>query len=206
MKLKLFDKVMLVLLILLGIVLLGGLIFACWSTFFAHDITSFALAVLVGPVINRVIITAVSVLFIFLMLRILFVRKRDTAAAKTEQDQQQNDSMADSGQIRIKTSEFGESYITTDALHDMVQKIVRGNNSVRDANSSVSSEPQSGRIHARVEILPLPDTNLPELSDELQKNVKELLAERTGIVLEDVQIVFVNQPQNTMNTGRAPLR
>lgn len=189
MKLKLFDKIVLVLLILLSICLLGMLIYTCWNSVFAQDITEYMRRVLVGPTINRIIITVVAALIIFLLIRILFVRKRD----KTNEDAQ-SALRYDSNQIHIRSNDMGESYITKDALLDMVQKGVRANSSVRDSSAALETDPQTGRVHVRLEVFPLPDSNLPSLSDELQKNVKENIEERTGILLDDVKVVFNSHP------------
>lgn len=189
MKLKLFDKIVLILAILLSIFLLGALIFACWSHFFAQDITSYLLAVLVGPTINRVIITIAAALMIFLLLRILFVRKKDK-----RDDTVLESPKRDSDQIHIRSNEMGESYITKDALLDMVQKGARANPNVRDSNAVVESDPVSGHVSVRLEVFPQNDSNLPALSDELQKSVKENVEVRTGISLDDVKVIFASRP------------
>lgn len=206
MKLKIFDKIVLVLLILVAIALLGVLIYACWSPFFAQNVTSYILAVLVDSssrffVLNRIIITVVAALLIFLLLRILFVRKRD----KREPEEIASAPAFDTDQLHIRTNDMGQSYITKDALLDMVQKGVRTNSSVRDSSASLSTDPQNGRVHVKLDVFPVADSNLPALSEELQKNVKENIEERTGILLDDVQVVFSSRPTQAdvpMNQGQ----
>ena len=197
MKLKLFDKIVLVLLILLSMVFLVGIIYACWSAYFAQDITSYLNRLLTGPIINRVLITAGAVLILFLLLRILFVRKKDKYAPSLQQNEPMTAQKQDTDQIHIRSNEYGESYITKDALLDMIQKGVRANTSVRDSNAAVVSDPQSGQTRVQLEVYPLSDSNLPQLSEELQRDVKQNVEERTGLQLEDVKVIYASSQQSS---------
>lgn len=176
MKLKLFDRVMLTLILLLTIALCVGLIVVTWygpliQTQFVFGITTF-----LNSLAYRIPLIVCLVLIIFLCLRILFVRNRDKTPA---------DPFRDKG-ILIRSGQNGNSFIAMDAMQEMMLKQVRGNAKVRNCFGDILVEEQDISIILTVSLLP--DTNIPQATTEIQDTLKEHIETLTGITVRRVEV------------------
>ena len=107
MKMKLFDKVVNVLLLLcvlgFGVLCLG----VAWGVFIPDLFGRFG-AWLTAGTLNAVIVTAVCVVVLLLCVRIFFVRRRDTAAVENPQ----------APGILVRTGDNGAVFLTAAALEE----------------------------------------------------------------------------------------
>ncbi|NLA10722.1 MAG: alkaline shock response membrane anchor protein AmaP [Firmicutes bacterium] len=86
----------------------------------------------------------------------------------------------------LQSGELGEVRITLSALENMVLRVVQQSRWIRDSSRRVRATPQGLVIDLKIKVVA--DENLPVLTGELQKNVKEYLEEITGIIVSEVQI------------------
>ena len=188
MRLKLFDKIVLVLLLLAGLGLAGFMLACCFISSWAKDFSWLIEALLTQPpFINRIFVGAGMLLLIFLILRILFVRRKPEGNEVLDGMARE----AKSAQLLIKTGEHGQAFIQPDAFVEMVMKQIRANEKIRDGQAVIGSVTENGSVDIDLRILPLPDANLPSLSSELQADIKAAMEEKTGIQIGRVQVVFV---------------
>ncbi len=90
----------------------------------------------------------------------------------------------------LRVGEFGEVYITLNALENMVLRVVQRMRGIRDSSRSVAYTPHGLVVYLKVKVLP--DQNLPELTGELQNNVKNYLEESTGMFVNEVRVSVEN--------------
>lgn len=90
----------------------------------------------------------------------------------------------------LQVGEFGEVRITLSALENMVLRVVQQVRGIRDSSRSVAHTPHGLVVYLTVKVLP--DQNLPDLSAELQRKVKEYLEDITGIIVNEVKVKIEN--------------
>jgi uncharacterized alkaline shock family protein YloU len=177
MKLKVFDKVMLALIILAVAVLCVGLIVVCWSGLFDFALMGQVLASTLNSIMARIVITIVCLLLAFLCIRILFVRKRLPA------QEQQN--MAPG--VLISAGENGNAYITVAAVEAMALKKARSESTVRECSCKVY--PMENSINISMKVVFAADCNIAEQSAKVQNEVKQQIESLTGISVQGVQLL-----------------
>ena len=92
----------------------------------------------------------------------------------------------------VASGDFGTVQITLAAIDAMVQRHCRANNKVREATSVVST--RDGGVAISLKLVLLSDANVPEVTTELQKSLKEYIEGLTGIMTSDINIVVVSAP------------
>ncbi|MFO7294507.1 MAG: alkaline shock response membrane anchor protein AmaP [Clostridia bacterium] len=116
----------------------------------------------------------VSLAFLLASLRLLFLRQRRTNFAGT----------------LIKNTELGMIRVSISTLDTLVQKAVRGFSEVKDVKSLVVAEPDGIRIRLSMQLMP--DVNIPEISQAIQKKVKEYVEATAGILVKEVYVYIDN--------------
>lgn len=182
MKAKLFDRILLAILLLF--VLLTGLLLILLSVniFRLIDIQELLRRILINQ--TYVVIVGVSGLVLIIMsLRLMFA-----GSAPKKQEVQPTSTL-------IKASELGASFITLTAIDSMVQKHCRANNRIRSTVSTVSVVKEGGvTISARLTLMP--DTEIPELTEELQRSLKEYIEKYSGITVREIGILIEETSNN----------
>lgn len=87
----------------------------------------------------------------------------------------------------IRASDIGATYIAVSAIDTMVQKNVRSNQRVKDCHSRVVSEENCVAIHLRISLMP--DTNIVELTENVQTELKKYIETLTGIIVREIHIL-----------------
>lgn len=95
----------------------------------------------------------------------------------------------------IKTTDIGTSFITLSALDSMVQKHCRANNKIRNISSAIVASPDGG-ITISVKLSLMPDTDIPELTGELQSSLKEYIEKYSGITVREIGILIESTSVN----------
>ena len=187
MKIKLFDKVVNVLLLLcvlgFGVLCLG----VAWGVFIPDLFGRFG-AWLTAGTLNAVIVTAVCVVVLLLCVRIFFVRRRDTAAVENPQ----------APGILVRTGDNGAVFLTAAALEEMVLRQVKADTKVRDCTCDLAFGESSAAV--RLHLFLAPDANIPETTAKVQASLKEYVEKMAGISLPEVQCVVekTRQGQNDL--------
>ncbi len=86
----------------------------------------------------------------------------------------------------LQNGEFGEVRITLSALENMVLRVVQQVRGVRGSSRRVDATPQGLVVYLQLKVAA--DQNLPDLTGELQRKIKEYLEESTGIIVSEVRI------------------
>lgn len=98
--------------------------------------------------------------------------------------------------VLIKTTDNGSILISLSALDTMVQRSVRACPAVREVDSRLeASDQQSVCVRLRVNFAP--DAVLPEVSSQIQRDVKDYIQSHAGVPVSEVQIFVeaVGAPQ-----------
>ncbi|HOA35308.1 MAG TPA: alkaline shock response membrane anchor protein AmaP [Bacillota bacterium] len=90
----------------------------------------------------------------------------------------------------LQTGALGEVRISLLALENMVLRVVQQMRGIRDSSRRVTYTPQGLVVYLHVKVLP--DQKLPDLTSELQNNVKNYLEETTGIIVNEVIVSVEN--------------
>jgi uncharacterized alkaline shock family protein YloU len=117
----------------------------------------------------------VSFLFLLVSLRLLCAgigpsRRRDTI---------------------IHHTEMGDILISLSAVENLVEKVTRHTRGVRGAKILVAHKEPNG-LHIDIRAAVSPESNVPEVSAEVQQRVKEYIKNTVGVELVDINIRVEN--------------
>lgn len=177
MKPKLFDRILLVLLSLFTLLLALGL-FGVALKLIPVDILQYYLEIIYQNPVNSLIVGGVGIILFAVSLRLLFARNRKPAEPKQPTA------------TLVRATEFGSTFISLGALDAMVQKHCRSNGRIRDCVSSITTAGESG-VSIGLKLALLPDTNIPELTSNLQKTLKEYIQSNSGIQISEIGIMII---------------
>ncbi len=122
----------------------------------------------------RLALFIVSFVFLLTSLKLLFLKRKRTTFAGT----------------LIKNTELGMIRVSINTLDTLVQKAVRGFGEVKDVRSLVVAEPDGVRVRLNMQLMP--DVNIPEISQTIQKKVKEYVESTAGIIVKEVYVYIDN--------------
>lgn len=175
MRLKMFDKIINVLFIVLIACVAAGIVFAAFNTTVLAAISAF-LAAVFGSVAYKIIILIVCVIVIFLCIRILFVRQR------------RNENKQVNPGVPVRSTEDGTTYITLTAIEGIVLKFVQANTKVREVKTTIVPIQDSISIGLKMSLSA--NTNVPEITAQIQSSLKEHVQNMTGITVREIQIII----------------
>lgn len=87
----------------------------------------------------------------------------------------------------IHETSLGTINITLPALENLVLKAAQSVQGIRDVRALLKSVPEGLVIQLKVQVMP--DINIPKVSEEVQKTVKEYLHRTAGIIVKEIKIV-----------------
>ena len=90
----------------------------------------------------------------------------------------------------IKNSEMGKVSISLTAVESLVLKLVRDIEKIKDVKVNIRKSENGVSILLKMVVTH--DVKIPDLSSELQKNVKEYIETATGLIVNDVSIKVDN--------------
>ncbi len=134
---------------------------------------------------NAVLLAVIGVAVFAMCLVVIFGRGGKKAAEKR----------ASSATALIRASDIGAAYIAIPALDTMVQKNVRSHQRVKDCSSRVVPDNNCVAIHLRLALMP--DTNVVEITETLQTDLKQYIESLTGIVVREIHILIDSFNANT---------
>lgn len=179
MKPKLFDKILLALLLIVVIVIalaLLGMAAGFVSVQMVDSVLSYPYSGPIGALVTGVI----GLLLLIIAIRLLFFgvsgEKQPAPSAAL-----------------IRASDVGTTYITLVALDAMAQRFCKSQKQIRECVTAIRTSDQG--INVNVKIALMPETNIPEFTDELSHSLKEHIEKYSGIQVTNVGILVVN-PSN----------
>lgn len=90
--------------------------------------------------------------------------------------------------VLVRSGEMGAVEITLSALDTLIQKSVRGFSAVRDCVSAMNVAP-SGELDVQLRLALLPDTDVPDLSKQLQEEVKQFVESHAGVTVRQIAVL-----------------
>ena len=90
----------------------------------------------------------------------------------------------------VHEAEFGDVYVSLDAVENLVKKVARQVRGVRDVKAKVDNT-QAGLV-VSLRAVVAPDTSIPETSSELQNTLKRYVKDVVGVNIAQTRVVIVN--------------
>ncbi len=180
MKAKLFDRILLALLLIVTTALSLLAIVLAARVLPLENIQYFSAMMYEG--VNNAIILAGSGLVLFIVsVRLMFAGSKKKEVLPTS--------------TLVQATELGAAFITISAIDSMVQKHCRANNRIRNVISNVRPV-RDGGVTISVRLALMPDTDIPVLTAELQKSLKEYVEKNSGINVREVGILVEDTSSN----------
>lgn len=178
-KMKNFDKAMLVLIMLCLIVGSFFVLVMLFDTMILSTVASMVYSVFENANIGiKLLIALIPLIVIFLCVRILFVRQRKSGESTTSEHKG----------VLVRSGEVGSTYMTIDAIQYLVDQKVRSDDAIRDLENYIEVTPDEMlNIHLKVSIMA--DRVIPEVTEALQKELKDYMQSITGIGIQNVEIL-----------------
>ena len=179
MKPTIFDRILLVLLMLIGVAM-GIVMLMIAINFLTVDMLPPVFALPYGSVLNHILTGAIGILLMIFSFRIMISFNRGkgkgAAAASTV----------------IAHSELGTSRITLAAIDAMVQRHCRANPAVMDCSSLIATKASAVSVNLKVVLTE--EANVAETTAALQSSLREYIQNLTGIAVNDISILVVSAP------------
>lgn len=191
MRFNIFDKFLLVLL-LLCVIALSALCVATAMGFVTFDMITAPIEVITNGLIgNRLILGGGGVVLLAIAFR-LFVamgKKRDAKSAAAPMPTS----------TMIMSGDNGTAYMTISAIDSLVQRHCRANAKVKECDSVVAAGESASSISIKLKLSVAPDTVIPELSANLQQSLKEYIETLCGVSVNAIDILIVpTQPPKSI--------
>ncbi|HOV69313.1 MAG TPA: alkaline shock response membrane anchor protein AmaP [Clostridia bacterium] len=170
---KIFNKVLVVLFIL--IILAGAVasLFYIWHSEFTKFV-NFLLLSIRKDTLDKILFTLISLLFVFLSCEILFY---GLSGDKTRS-------------IVIKSTANGEIRVAISSIEQMALKIIRSIEGVRDAR--VTAKGMKDTVGFKVIIALVPNTPIPQVTENLQTALKTGVEEAISFPVDNIQVYVDN--------------
>lgn len=173
MKLKLFDRILLAIL-LIAAILAAFVLFGVALRLVPESTATGFVSLFYLNAQNALILAGSAALLLLIAVRLVFAgRSSSTKAPKT---------------ALIRANEIGGTYISLAALDSMAQKHCRAESRVRECHTSVQTV--EGGISIGIRLSVLPDTDVNALSASLQSTLKEYIESYTGVPVKEIGILI----------------
>lgn len=190
MKPKLFDRILLALLLIVTLALSVGCILLALPVVPPANTKATVDFIYSDPMWQWILGGAGAVLLI-ITLRLMFAGPKKKAPEPMPTS------------TLVHTTDLGSAYITISAIDAMVQKHCRANNRVRTVQSTVIPV-RDGAVNVRLRLGLMPDTDIPALSEQLQKSLKEYVERLSGITVQEIAILVEDtavDPKSRVDTA-----
>lgn len=178
MKLKVFDRILLGILLIVAIVV-SFVLFAIAANIITQDMADNFIGLFYMFQENAMILAGSGLILLLISIKLLFagrVKKMEVRPASA----------------LMKQTEIGGTFISLEALDSMVQKHCRAQQRVKDCQTTLHSSEAGVTVGIRLCVLP--DTDVVTLSSELQKSLKDYIESLTGIQVNEVGILVESAP------------
>lgn len=174
MKMSVFDRMLLLLLILFTVAV-SVLLFCVSLRVVPEEAIQSVVGLLYYDLTNALIAGGIALVLLLIALRLLF-RGRSQTGKNT----------------LVNSGEAGSIHISNAALDAMVQRHVRSNTQVRDCKSFIVTK--DGGVGIRLVLTLLPDTNIPETVGSVQTSLREYVEGLSGVHVHGVDITVESTP------------
>ena len=176
MKLKVFDRILLAILLIVAI-LTSVVLFAMALNIVPLDMATAFIAQFYLNTHNALILAGSGLILLLIALKLLFAgrgeRKPELPASAL-----------------IRQSDIGGAFISLQAIDSMVQKFCASQQRIRESSTSVRAAEGGVTIGVRLSVLP--DTDVVTVTTELQESLKEYIERLTGIHVNEIGVLVEN--------------
>lgn len=173
MKLKLFDRFLLGIL-LIAAILVAFLLFGIAAQLIQEDVVNGFISLFYMFRHNALILAGSGLLLLLISVKLLFAGRTKKGDARP-------------ASALMRQTELGGTYIALEAIDSMVQKHCRVIPRVKDVHTTLQSTDTG--ITVGIRLCVLPDTDVVTLSGELQKSLKENIESLTGIQVNEIGVL-----------------
>ena len=173
MKLKVFDRILLGILLIVAI-LVSFVLFGIAANVIPQEKVTWFVSLFYMFTENSLILAGSGLVLLLISVKLLFAGKSKKADVRP-------------ASALMKQTEFGGTYISLEAIDSMVQKHCRALPRVKDVHTTLQSTETGITIGIRLCVLP--DTDVVTLSGELQKSLKENIESLTGITVNEIGVL-----------------
>lgn len=188
MKLKVFDRILLALLLIVAIVCAFALLGVASQAIPQVMVESF-FSLFYNDAGNAWILAGSALVLLAICIKLVFAgrggkREPEPAAAV------------------MGSAELGSTFVSLSAVDAMVQKHCRAYERVCACHSTLKTGDEGLSVGLRLAVLP--DTNIAELSREIQKTLKEYIEGLTGIQVHEVKVLMENATEAQIKSVPVP--
>jgi uncharacterized alkaline shock family protein YloU len=176
MKLRVFDRILLGILLIVAIVA-SFVLFGMAANLITENMVTSFVALFYMFKENAMILAGCGLVLLLISVKLLFAGKSKKADVRP-------------ASALMKQSEFGGTFIALEALDTMIQKHCHAQQRVRDCHTTLQSSEEGVTVGIRLSVLP--DTDVVTLTSELQKSLKEYVESLTGINVREIGILIEN--------------
>lgn len=170
MRIKLFDRILLAVFMLLIIAASVTVLACAWGAIPLEN-TRYTVDLAITTLWGRIWASLAALLTLVVGIKLLLIHEPAARSPRA---------------ALVKNGELGTVSITIPALDTLVQKSVHSVPGVREAFSQISVLPQGIGIFLRVSFMP--DVVIPETSDKIQTAVKEFVQNHAGVSVVEVRV------------------
>lgn len=182
MKLKVFDRILLAVLLIVGI-LVAFVLFGVAARLIPLSAVQAFAATLYDGAENALIVAGVGLLLLLVCGKLVFAGR----GGKREPEAPATATMAQ--------TEIGGTYISLAAIDAMVKKYCAGVQRIRESHNTIRATEEGVAIGIRLSVLA--DTDVVSLTRELQQGLKANIESMTGISVQEIGVLVestVEQP------------
>ena len=173
MKLKVFDRILLGLLLIIAI-LVSFVLFGVAANIITEEMATGFVGLFYMFRENALILAGCGLLLLLISIKLLFAGRTKRAEVRP-------------ASALMQQTEIGGTFISLEAIDTMVQKHCRSLQRVKDCKTTLQSNETGITIGIRLCVLP--DTDVVTLSSELQKSLKEYVEGLTGVKVNEIGIL-----------------
>lgn len=173
MKLRVFDRILLGILLIASI-LVSFVLFGIAANIITEEMAGNFLGLFYLYRQNALILAGSGLVLLLISIKLLFAGKVKKAEIRP-------------ASALMQQTEIGGTFISLEAIDTMVQKHCRSQQRVKDCKTTLHSNETGVTIGIRLCVLP--DTDVVTLSGELQKSLKEYVEGLTGVKVNEIGIL-----------------
>lgn len=173
MKLKVFDRIILGLLLIVAIVA-SFVLFGIAANLITQEMANGFVNLFYMFRENALILAGSGLVLLLISIKLLFAGKAKKMEIRP-------------ASALMRQTEIGGTFISLEAIDAMAQKHCRSLQRVKDCKTTLQSNETGVTIGIRLCVLP--DTDVVSLSSELQKTLKEHIESLTGIQVNEIGIL-----------------
>lgn len=183
MKLKVFDRILLGILLIASI-LVSFVLFGIAANIITEEMANGFIGLFYLFRENAMILAGSGLLLLLISIKLLFAGRNKKSEIRP-------------ASALMQQTEIGGTFISLEAIDAMVQKHCRSLQRVKDCKTTLHSNETGVTIGIRLCVLP--DTEVVSLSGELQKSLKEYIESMTGIKVNEIGILVESAAATATN-------